>query len=114
MTDVKIQWQPHYQTIHVKEDGMDFLKQFFPDATANEMNLCLFSTSGIHGNYDTIDEVREWFIEDDKLSPITFLVVQPRICALRYGNCIPKSIEDFEFLEKLRQSSWDACLSIGV
>ncbi len=33
------------------------LKGMFPDAKANEMNFVLFSTSGVHGSYATIEQV---------------------------------------------------------
>lgn len=38
----------HY-SINRARDGMDLLRLVFPDGEANEMNICLFSTSGVHG-----------------------------------------------------------------
>jgi hypothetical protein len=96
--------------------GMAALKEFFPDAKANEYNLCLFSTSGVHGMYNTIEEAEEHIknpIEDETCGYVTFLIIQPRIVCLRYGNCYPKTDDDFQFLKKLRQSSWDEFIKIG-
>lgn len=92
---------------------MDALREFFPTAEANEYNVCLFSTSGIHGTYATIEEVEDNLGDDDEINNVTFLIVQPRICTVRHGNCTPKTPEEFEFLKKLRQSSWDELQKIG-
>jgi len=49
----------------------------------NQNNIVLFSTSGIHGSYTTIEEVEEWLhLEekdpDEQIDRVTFLVVRPR------------------------------------
>ena len=44
---------------------------------------------------------------------VTFVIVQPRIVTLRYGNCEPITPDDFAFLKKLRESSWAAVREIG-
>ena len=98
--------------------AMDALRTMFPDGVANEMNFVLFSTSGIHGSYMTIEEHEAEPVyreegEEACENKVTFVVVQPRIVALRYGNVIPKTAEDYAFLKKLRQTSWDAVLKIG-
>lgn len=108
----------HYNTFSVKAaDAMEALREFFPDGQADEMNFVLFSTSGVHGMYTTIEEV-EAAIDlpgdhDDRVDEVTFLIVQPRIVTLRYGNCLPRTPEDFAFLKKLRESSWAAAGQIG-
>lgn len=115
----------HYNIFSAAKDAdeMAALRQLFTDGQADEYNLCLFSTSGVHGIYTTIEEVEaaqlrgesqgdpgdEPYLPDD----VTFLVIQPRIVCLRYGNCKPKTQEDFDFLKKLRQSSWEAFQTIG-
>jgi hypothetical protein len=115
----------HYNNYGCKdEDGMRALRKFFPDAKADDMNLCLFSTSGVHGMYTTIEEAEaEWLKKqrgekdedgDDFRPSVTFLIVQPRICCLRHGNCLPDSVEDFEFLKSLRRSSWGEAAKIGL
>ena len=95
---------------------MDALRQLFPDGEANELNFCLFSTSGVHGHYGTIEDAEQRVLRGNKDEPddVTFLVVQPRIVCTRYGNCQPRTPEDFEFLKKLRASSWRAVQSIGA
>lgn len=96
----------HYNIYRVS-DGMAALKDLFPEAKADEMNFVLFSTSGVHGTRTTIEEAEKEDFE------ITFLIVQPRLCCLRYGNCKAETKEDFEFLKKLRKTSWEAVQLIG-
>jgi hypothetical protein len=109
----------HYNTFHLAPgaDAMDVLHHWFPDGEANEMNLVFFSTSGVHGTYCTIEEVETGLSlpgdHEDRIHDLTFLVVQPRIVTLRYGNCTPKTPDDFAFLKKLRASSWAAAQKIG-
>lgn len=104
----------HYNNFGCRfPDGMEALKAFFPDAKASEYNLCLFSTSGVHGTYATIEEVEENLEYDEEINDVTFLIVQPRICTVRHGNCTPKTPEEFEFLKNLRQSSWEEFQKIG-
>jgi hypothetical protein len=108
----------HYNTFACKDhDGMTGLREFFPKGEADKFNQCLFSTSGIHGMYTTIEEVEAREVDEDTGETIflcvTFCIVQPRICTIRYGNCIPQTPEDFAFLKKLRQSSWDEFVKIG-
>jgi len=111
----------HYNNFGCRdEDGMAALREFFDDGKANELNQCLFSTSGVHGSYGTIEQAeREWLAgckyEDGEecIPAVTFLIVQPRICTVRHGNCQPTSAADFAFLKGLRQSSWDEFLKIG-
>jgi hypothetical protein len=111
----------HYNTYECRgENAMAALREFFPNGEAGELNLVLFSTSGVHGTYGTIEEAeadigRGNKDEDgDECTPeVTFLVVQPRICCLRYGNCRPVNAEDIAFLKKLRETSWLAVQAIG-
>lgn len=112
----------HYNTYGTRDaNGMDALRQMFPDGEAGELNFCLFSTSGIHGMYTTIEEAEEDFNRGGKDSDgqettpqVTFLIVHPRIVCLRYGNCNPLTADDFVFLKKLRKTSWAATAKIGA
>lgn len=98
----------------LKGMGMEALRTMFPSGEANSMNFVLFSTSGVHGWYRTIeDHEADPLDEDGDTKELTFLIVQPRIVALRYGNVKPETLEDYQFLKKLRQSSWDAVKQIG-
>ncbi len=105
---------------HRRPVGVDALRKLFPDGEANDLNFVLFSTSGVHGSYMTIEEVEAFVLrgegaDEDGHGPdeVTFLIVHPRIVCMRYGNCGPKTSDDFEFLKKLRASSWAAIQSIG-
>ena len=113
----------HYNTFGVTRDadGMDALRHMFPDGTANEMNFVLFSTSGVHGMYTTIEEAEAIVLRGNKdedgedYEPhVTFLIVHPRIVCLRYGNCEPRTADDFAFLKGLRASSLAAVQTIGA
>jgi hypothetical protein len=101
-------------------NGMAALREFFEDGIANEMNFVLFSTSGVHGTYRTIEDAEATLArgnknEDGEASQpeVTFLVVQPRICCLRHGNCLPETADDIAFLKRLRESSWSVVPAIG-
>lgn len=98
---------PYYGVMRLVGDSMAALREMFPSGKADDLNFVLFSTSGVHGTYRTIEDV-----EDDG-GDVTFLVVHPRIVGLRYGNCEPRTPEDFDFLKRLRASSYEAVASIG-
>ena len=108
----------HYNIYHtVEEDGLPALRCMFPDAKANAVQFVLFSTSGVHGSYSTIEEAERKLsqpTEEREGKPsVTFLIVQPRICCLRYGNVYPRNADDIELLKSLRESSWQAISGIG-
>ncbi len=121
----------HYNTFGLAVEGMtrddlgmDALRELFPAGEADEYTLCLFSTSGVHGSYTTIEEAESpseevlgyWEAEhpgEPYVARVTFLVLHPRVVTTRHGNCHPKTPDDFTFLKKLRQSSWNALASIG-
>lgn len=120
----------HYNNFYIHTGReMEVLRCFFPDGEANEMNFVLFSTSGVHGSYTTIEEVwprknpeadaayargekpsdgDEWQADE-----VTFIIIQPRLCTVRHGNVKVTSDDDADFLRKLRQSSWDVVQEIG-
>lgn len=92
----------YYSTNSVETDeAMRLLRKLFPDGKANEGNFILFSTSGAHGHYCTIEDCER----KKDVDTVTFLVIKPRIVQVLYGNCRPESPEDFEFLKTLRESS---------
>lgn len=107
----------HYSVFSLRDgcDGMDALREIFPDGCANEMNFCLFSTSGVHGTYNTIEEAEAFLsgTATDNSAEITFIVMQPRRVAIYYGVCNPSSFEDIAFLKKLRATSYVAVVQIG-
>jgi hypothetical protein len=125
----------HYNTFSaIDENAMDFLYEIFPKGEANDMNFVLFSTSGVHGTYCTIEDAEaelkriaeglppnddwteeEWEAEKDTwYADVTFLLVQPRLVSMTCGNCRPTDLDDIEFLKTLRQSSWDVVPEIGA
>jgi hypothetical protein len=116
----------HYNVFRVvsDNDGMDALRAFFPTGDEpSDLNFVLFSTSGVHGSYATIEseEADAWRLDLDDDEPatpyqprVTFLVVSPRICCLRYGNCLPQNADDFAYLKRLRAASWKAIGTVGA
>lgn len=100
---------PYYGVMRLIGDGMAALRELFPSGDADDLNFVLFSTSGVHGTYCTIEAA-----EADPAIGVAFLVVHPRIVGLRYGNCEPKTNEDFAFLKRLRASSLGAVSTIGA
>lgn len=111
----------HYSVIAKDQgiNGMDALRSIFPNAEAEEMNFVLFSTSGVHGTYNTIEEAEKSltgeFDEDgdEFCDEVTFLIVNPRLVSLRYGVCNPKNQDDIDYLKRLRESSHRVVASIG-
>lgn len=108
------------------EIGMESIRMMFPDGVANEMNFVLFSTSGVHGSYTTIEEIEAGLLKygEDFEDPeekhddwagttLTVLVVQPRIVCLRCG-VIKVGLADIGYLKKLRASSLEAVSQIGM
>jgi len=112
----------HY-SVMAKEQGvtgMDALRAMFPDGVANELNFVLFSTSGVHGTYNTIEEAERALTgeRDDEgeelCTEVTFLIVHPRLVSLRYGVLEPYNSDDIEYLKKLRGSSFEVMTKIGA
>jgi hypothetical protein len=99
---------PYYGCLRLVGNGMAALRQLFPEGKADDLNFVLFSTSGVHGTYCTIEDC-----EAGEASDVTFVVVQPRIVCIRYGNCHPASADDFAFLKQLRESSREVAAAIG-
>jgi hypothetical protein len=113
----------HYTIFRIK-GGIEALKTMFPKGKADDLNFVLFSTSGVHGSYTTIEEIEEsikkygdtepeGYPDDWCSTKLTVEIIQPRICCLRYGN-IEVTLEDIPFLKKLRKSSWKAVQKIGA
>lgn len=120
----------HYNIFEVKQGRMlAVLQEWFPNGEGiNEMNFVLFSTSGVHGTYATIEEVEASLVKygetptfdvdgevpDDYVGPhLTVMIVQPRLVAIRYGNISHVTVDDLPFLKKLRAASWNAVQQIG-
>ena len=94
--------------------GMEALRDMFREGKADELNFVLFSTSGVHGTYTTIEEAeRAIHGDEDASNEVTILIVHPRLVSLRYGTCKPENEEDIEFLKALRESSSSVVRCIG-
>lgn len=102
----------YYSVLALEGDGMEALRQMFPEGKADELNMALFTTSGVHGTYCTIEQVERG--GEDASKDVTFLIIQPRIVCMRYGECRPETADDFAFLKRLRSSSIAAMATIGV
>lgn len=111
MSTATISVQPHYSIL--KLEGMGNLRALFPDGKADDLNFVLFSTSGVHGSYSTIEDVEEHLkVGGGDSDTLTITVVHPRIICMRYGD-VPVTLEDIPYLKKLRASSWAAVCEIG-
>jgi hypothetical protein len=97
-------------------EGMNVLREMFPDASANDLNFVLFSTSGVHGTYNTIEEAERYLKgeEEEGAAEVTFVIVHPRLVAMRYGVCNPANQDDIDYLKSLRASSHKAASCIGI
>lgn len=118
----------HYNQYQIAKNGtVANLRVLFPNGEADDLNFVLFSTSGVHGSYTSIDSIEksllaygedftapeeEQYPDDYCLPVLTVLVVHPRVVCLRYGN-ITVTLADIPYLKKLRASSWEAVKSIG-
>jgi hypothetical protein len=120
----------HYNIWKISSGGVAGLRQLFRDGKADDMNFVLFSTSGVHGTYTTIEQIEHTltkygpdpeFLKDENEERIpddwhgtslTVTVYHPRIIGVGYGN-VEVTLEDIPFLKQLRQSSWDAVQTIG-
>ena len=108
----------HYSVMRKQSEieGMDALRGMFPDAKADELNFILFSTSGVHGTYNAIEEAEKFLKGEDPegYSEVTFVIVHPRLVAMRYGVCNPANQDDINYLKQLRASSHEAVAGIGI
>lgn len=102
--------------------SVEELMVMFPRGVADELNFCLFSTSGVHGTNSTIEDVEKYIQavpedkrngDDDRCDTITFLVIRPRSLIFSYGNVRVETQNDVETLRKLRSSSSHIASSIG-
>jgi hypothetical protein len=110
----------HYSIAEIKDSnlGMQGLRDMFLNGEADHLNFVLFSTSGVHGSYLTIEECEEHNLRPENQDNqdyyyLTFLIVHPRLVAIRYGTCIPITLDDFAFLKKLRETSYRVVTQIG-
>lgn len=88
-----------------EETGMRKLREMFPKGEANDLNFVMFSTSGVHGSYITIEQIEEEFAGTDaEAAYLSVLIVQPRTVCLHFGH-IRVERDDLPFLKTLRATS---------
>ena len=90
----------------------------FGDEAPDDQNFVLFSTSGVHGSYNTIEDIDSWLHDNPKARDpdgdiLTVLVVCPRLVHMKYGD-IRVQPEDIERLKTIRAESLAAMASIGA
>jgi len=106
------------------ENGWERIHELFgtiyEDPTPDELNFVLFSVSGVCGSYMTIEDIDEEINKHSKgidilepLSDLTFLIIQPRLYRVQYGNLPIRSRCDLDWLKKLREKSKQAMCTIG-
>jgi hypothetical protein len=117
----------HYNIYQI-DGGMTALRKFFSTCDVDPWNLVLFSTSGMHGTYNTIEDIEaglqrygdhpqfstnesEW-PEDWRGNELTVLIVHPRLVCMRFG-VVTVTLADIEFLKGLRDTSYEANRRIG-
>jgi hypothetical protein len=108
MDEPTIQIWPHYET-QATIKSIDDLKKLFPDGKADELNWCVFSTSGVHGSYQALDDIEKYLFNnnDDYSDSLTVLVIHPRLVVLKYG-VIKINKQDISWLRKLVKSTLKA------
>ena len=105
---VKGEIMNHYNNFHAENNSIEYLRKRFKDGP-DELNFVLFSTSGIHGTYNTIED----FENNQEMNHLTFLIVMPRIVSMVWGELDNLEKEDIPFLKKLRKDSIKIVASIG-
>lgn len=99
-----IEIQSHYEI--AKLDGMEALKECFPDGEADMYNWCFLGQSGVHGSYTKLDDLNEDYLDEDgDPQQITVVVFRPRTVVALYGQVEVKSKEDEQFLRKLAKTT---------
>lgn len=94
-------------------ESMEDIRAIFPAPDdVNSMNLIIFSTSGIHGSYSTIEDVEKSILDEDP-SNLTVQIIQPRCVTFGFGS-IPVELSDIPYLKELRKMSWNVMSKIGA
>jgi len=100
---------------HDEDHAMEDIKRVFPTGKANDMNWFIASTSGVHGTYETLDDIEEQLknpnIEEygeDYIPTLTFQIIMPRMVCVSYGNVQVKNQDDVDYLRGLISSTVNA------
>lgn len=122
----------YYSVLKTDSESMHAIKLVFPDVeSVNKLNFILFSTSGLNGDYGTLEEaeavlkLRERRLLGDKtltedeietadgINTVTYVIIHPRIICIRTANVRINSFDDLEYLYRLRKRSWEVIQEIG-
>jgi hypothetical protein len=95
-----------------KKDGMLVLREMFPGATTSPGRFILFPNTSFNGGV-TIEDFEGDVDIVTRAQGIAFLIIRPQTHSMQTGTVSPVTPDDFDFLKKLRQSSWDAVCMIG-
>jgi hypothetical protein len=104
----------HYNILRFVNPIMPLLRDSFE---IDCMNFLMFSTSGVHGSYSTIEDIeRSLGKKDEEREDLTILLVQPRTVTLTYGVIDAAEItpDDIPLLKRLRAESFKVMLTIGI
>ena len=117
-----------YSATHDPVASITALREWFAnDGSINGMNFLLFSTSGVHGSYTTIDEIAESMSRypdgpppdgdwpEDYTDPeITFLIVQPRLVGMTYGLAKIRHADDVAWVRRMQELTAKVVAEIGA
>jgi hypothetical protein len=97
-------------------DSMDDIRRVFPTLDdVNDLNFMLFSTSGIHGSYCSIENVEAELSgngdPDDGSPKLTVMILQPRCVTFGFGH-IAVAASDIDYLKGIRARSRAAMMSL--
>lgn len=88
----------------VVEGDIQILRDMFPDGKCSWMNFVMFGTSGVHGTYDTLNDIEKLLQGASQHGDLTVVLVQPRMALFSYGRLFVK-LDDIPFLRQLEESS---------
>lgn len=95
----------HY-AVHESLKTIDDVKAHFPDGKADARNWFVASTSGVHGTYDTLDDI-EYGKDGHFPTHLTVLIIHPRTVVLKFG-VIEVHQDDIAYLRGLIGSTLGA------
>ena len=101
----------HYSINFVRpEHAWGLLKSLFPKGKADSMNWFLMSTSGVHGTYMDLSDLKTMREEAEeegipRAPHLTWMVIAPRLVRITYGNVPVETDEQAEWLRGLVSSS---------
>lgn len=108
-----------YKLNHTEDGNHEteqYLREQFPNGeiARESLTVCIFSTSGVHGCYTTIEAAERQLNHprndlyysqyEDSVPTVTYMIIHLRSIKIIYGN-IEVTAENLDFLKKVRASS---------